>query len=61
MIIKTFRSVGLSLNPDSSEDAELKVKGLPNIKVRDYSREEPKDTNGLRSLTAVNVAAVKKA
>ena len=61
MIIKTFRSVGLSLNPDGSEDTKLKVKGLPNIKVRDYSREEPKDTNSLRSLTAVNVAAVKKA
>ena len=37
------------------------MKGLPDIKVRDYSRKEPEDTNGLGSLTAVNVAAVKKA
>lgn len=53
--------MGLSLNPNSSEDSELKVKGLPNLVVGDYTRKEPKDSNGLRSLTAVDVAAVKSA
>jgi hypothetical protein len=37
VIIKTFQSIGLSLNPDGSEDSKLKVKGLPNIAVRDYT------------------------
>jgi hypothetical protein len=32
-IIKTFCSVGLSLNPDGSEDHKLKIKGLRDIKV----------------------------
>jgi len=58
VIIKTFRSVGLSLNPDGSEDKELKVKGLPDITVGDYTRKEPEEINGLGSLTAVDVAAV---
>jgi hypothetical protein len=58
VIIKTFRSVGLSLNPDGSEDGELKVKGLPNITVGDYTRKEPEEKNGLGSLTAIDVATV---
>jgi hypothetical protein len=58
VIIKTFRSVGLSLNPDGSEDRELKVKGLPNITVGDYTRKEPEEKNGLGSLTAIDVATV---
>src|SRR5271155_854134 len=37
-IIKTFRQVGLSLNPDGSEDSELKIKDLPGIVVGDYNR-----------------------
>jgi hypothetical protein len=53
--------VGLSLNPNGSEDKELKVKGLPDITVRDYTRKEPEEINGLGSLTAVNVAAVQLA
>ena len=56
--VKTFRSVGLSLNPDGSEDEEFKVKGLPNITVRDYTRKEPEEKNGLGSLTAIDVATV---
>jgi hypothetical protein len=36
-IIQTFRQVGLSLNPDGSEDYELKIKGLNDIQVGDYS------------------------
>jgi hypothetical protein len=36
-IIKAFRNLGLSLNPDGSEDSELKIKDLPNIEVGDYT------------------------
>jgi hypothetical protein len=61
VIIKTFRSVGLSLNPDGSEDAELKIKGLPDITVGDYTRKEPEEKNGLGSLTAVDIAAIESA
>jgi hypothetical protein len=35
-IINTFRSVELSLNPNSSEDSELKIKDLLDITVGDY-------------------------
>jgi hypothetical protein len=37
-IIKTFRQVGLALNPDGSEDSELKIKDLPGITVGDFDR-----------------------
>jgi hypothetical protein len=36
-IIKTFRNLGLSLNPDGSKDSELKIKNLLNIEVGDYT------------------------
>jgi hypothetical protein len=49
------------LNPDSSKDTELKVKGLPDLQVRDYSRKEPENANGLRSLTTIDIKAIKKA
>jgi hypothetical protein len=39
-IINTFRNVGLSLNPDGSEDMELKIKGIPNIQVGNYHRDD---------------------
>lgn len=39
-IINTFRAVGLSLNPDGSQDEELKVKGLPLVAVGDYARHD---------------------
>jgi len=32
-IIKSFCLVGLSLNTEGSEDSDLKIKGLPDIKV----------------------------
>jgi hypothetical protein len=57
-IIKTFRSVGLSLNPDGSEDHELKIKGLADIKVGDYTRREPEIEDGLGSLLPVDVEAI---
>jgi hypothetical protein len=40
LIIKTFRNVGLSLNPDGSEDIQLQIKDLPNIQVGDWRIEE---------------------
>jgi hypothetical protein len=60
-IIQTFQRVGLSLNPDGSEDSELKIKGIENIIVGDFSRKEPELENGLGSLTAVDVIAVEAA
>lgn len=38
-IIKSFRHVGLTLNPNGSEDAELKIKGIPDVEVGDYHQE----------------------
>ena len=38
-IINTFQNVGLSLNPDGSEDHKLKIKDLPNITVGDWHRQ----------------------
>lgn len=35
-IIAAFRKVGLSLNPDGSEDAEIKIKGLEGMEVGDW-------------------------
>jgi cation diffusion facilitator CzcD-associated flavoprotein CzcO len=37
-IIKTFQHVGLSLNPDGSEDDKLKIRELLGITVGDFSR-----------------------
>jgi hypothetical protein len=36
-IIKTFRNVGLALNPNGSEDTELSIRDLPNIIVGDWA------------------------
>ena len=60
-IIQTFRRVGLSLNPDGSEDHELKIKGLDDIQVGDYSRVKPEPENGLGSLTAIDITTVQDA
>jgi hypothetical protein len=35
LIVKTFKHVGLSLNPNGSKDRELKIKDLPSIAVGD--------------------------
>lgn len=37
-IVTAFSSVGMSLNPDGSEDAELKIKALDGIVVGDWRR-----------------------
>jgi hypothetical protein len=36
LIVKTFKHVGLSLNPNGFEDYELKIKDLPSIAVGDW-------------------------
>jgi hypothetical protein len=36
-IIQTFCNLGISLNLDGSEDLELRIWDLPNIKVGDYT------------------------
>ncbi len=51
----------MSLNPDSLEDHEIKIKGLENIKVGDFSRKEAELENGLGSLIATDIAAVEAA
>jgi hypothetical protein len=36
--------VGLSLNPDGSQDKELlKIKGIPDISIRNYQRDDNLD------------------
>lgn len=37
-LIDTFANVGMSLNPDGSEDHKIKVKDLPNLTIGDYRR-----------------------
>lgn len=60
-IIDTFRRVGLSLNPDGSEDQEIKINGLDDIKVGDFTRTEPGLEDGLGSLTIGDIAIVEAA
>jgi hypothetical protein len=60
-IIETFQRVGLTLNPNGSEDHKLKIKGLDDIKVGDFRRKELDPEDGLGSLTAIDVAAVEAA
>lgn len=38
LIVKAFEQVGLSLNPDGSEDWKLKIRDLPDIEIGDYER-----------------------
>jgi hypothetical protein len=59
--VDTFCCVRLSLNPAGSEDQEIKIKGLDNIKVRDFTHIEPDLEYGLGSLTAKDIAIVKAA
>jgi hypothetical protein len=43
-IINTFKNVGISLNPDSSEDHLLSIWDLPNITIREWRLpQEPDD------------------
>jgi hypothetical protein len=58
VIIKTFRQVGLSLNPDGSEDHELKIKGLDNLVIGDYLRPQGSGTDGLESLLLNDIQTI---
>jgi hypothetical protein len=63
-IINTFRNVGLSLNPDGSEDQELTIKDLPNIIVGDYHRDvdvEQQEESEETVATAEAIAAIEEA
>jgi len=51
----------LSLNPDGSEDSEIKIKGLPDIKVGDFTREEEDPEDGTGGLLPQDVEAIEKA
>jgi hypothetical protein len=61
VIINTFRNVGLSLNPDGSEDHEIKIKDLDGITVGDYSQKDADPENGLGSLTPADLVLVEAA
>jgi hypothetical protein len=41
LLFKPSERLGLSLNPDGFEDHEIKIKGLLDIKVGGFAREEP--------------------
>jgi hypothetical protein len=51
----------LSLNPDGSQDHEIKIKGLDNIIIGDFTRKEPDPEDGLGSLTSGDIAIVEAA
>jgi len=60
-IINTFRNVGLSLNPNGSEDQELTINDLPNIIVGDYHRDiEQQEESEETAAAAEAVAAVEE-
>jgi hypothetical protein len=60
-IIKTFRKVGLSLNPDSSENHIIKIKGLLDIQVSDFDKKTPEYENSLGNLTKTDIIAIETA
>jgi hypothetical protein len=39
-IVQTFRDLGMALDPNGSEDIELKIKGIPNIVIGNYQRQD---------------------
>jgi hypothetical protein len=47
VIINSFRKVGLSLNPDGSEDHKIKIRDLPGIEVGDWQREPSPDIEAI--------------
>jgi DDE superfamily endonuclease len=62
-IVRTFRQVGLSLNPNGSEDHEIKIKGLDGIVVGNYTQEtiDEDEDDGLGSLTLADITAIEAA
>jgi hypothetical protein len=57
IIVTTFRSVGMSLNPDRSEDKELKIKALDKIIVRGWHRNilQTEEQDAVAAQTALEV------
>jgi hypothetical protein len=46
------------LNPDSSKDSKLKIKGLLDIKISDFTRKELEPEDGLGSFLEIDIIAV---
>jgi hypothetical protein len=60
-IIETFQRVGLSLNPNGSEDYKIKIKGLNGIKVGDFTHKTLDLETGFGSLTVGDITLVEAA
>ena len=60
-IIAAFRNVGMSLNPDGSEDGELKIKALDEITVGDWHWHNISQTEEQDTVTAQIVLEVEEA
>ena len=60
-IVKAFRSVGMSLNPNGSEDFELKIKALDDIIVGDWHRQDISQDNEQEDVTAQLIYEVEEA
>ncbi|OBT71594.1 hypothetical protein VF21_09541 [Pseudogymnoascus sp. 05NY08] len=60
-IVKAFRSVGMSLNPNGSEDFELKIKALDDIIVRDWHRQDISQDKEQEDVTAQLIYEVEEA
>jgi hypothetical protein len=48
----------MSLNPDGSEDHEIKIKGLDSIQVGDYTQEQLDHKSGLESLSLEDIEKI---
>lgn len=60
-IIKSFRSVGMSLHPDGSEDSELCIKALDGITVGDWLRQDISQDEEQEDVTAQLIHEVEEA
>ena len=60
-IIAAFRNVGMSLNPDRSEDRELKIKILDRITVGDWHQHDISKTEEQDAVTAQIALEVEEA
>lgn len=53
MIINTFKNVGLSLNPNGSENDQIKVKDLPRLIIKNYNLTATVDLTTKEAVTAL--------
>lgn len=60
-IVKAFRSVDMSLNPNGSEDFELKIKALDDVIVGDWHRQDILQDNEQEDVTAQLIYKVEEA